>query len=388
MRKESTRRSFLAAGGVALATAIAGCASEDDADPGTNRTTEPTSSTATSTRTTTETTEEAPGRDLPNVARDDRVVYVPAHRDGMRMAGTADAGPYRVMMSYTLLHDFWVLTGQEVSYVRIENGRGMHLMASVWDPEYGQVIPLGSPPVEVRDAASGDVVTEKSLWPMLSQQMGPHFGDNVAFPGEGEYAVRLTLDPVSARQLGDYSGRFTESVTAEFDLPFRYDIMNNIREQFLEESGQQGALEPMETMGRPTGALPEPAALPGRHGGVVRSGDATFAVQVLEPSPAGVDSAAPYLAVSARTPYNRYPLPFMGLRATVTDGSETRFRDTLPAGIHPELGYHYGAAVPDIAMGDDVTLEVGAPPQVARHRGYQTAFMEFEAMTLTLGDGK
>ncbi len=37
-------------------------------------------------------------------------------------------------------------------------------------------------------------------------------------------------------------------------------------------------------------------------------------------------------------------------------------------------------------MGDDVTLSV-APPQVARHRGYQTAFLEFDDTTLTLGDG-
>ncbi|WP_323192258.1 iron transporter [Halostella sp. PRR32] len=375
----ATRRKLLAAGAAAFGTVVAGCLSGGE-DTETERTT----GTGTDgTTPATETTEE----DLPTVeSQDDPMVYVPAHRNGMRMVGMQDAGPYTVAMSYTLLHDFWVLTGQDRSYVRIEDGQGMHLMASVWDSEHGQVVPLGSPPVEVRDTEGGDVITEKSMWPMLSQRMGPHFGDNVSFPDEGEYSVRLTLDPVSARQLGDYRGRFTESVTAEFDLLFRYDIMNNIREEFLDESGQAGALEPMEMSGMPDGQLPEPMDLPGRHAGVATSADAKFAVQLLDATPAGIDSSDPYLAVSARTPYNRYPLPFMGLRATVSDGTERKFRGPLKAGIHPGLGYHYGTPVPALSTNDELLLEVGSPPQIARHRGYQTAFMDFDDMSLALGD--
>ncbi|WP_240452050.1 iron transporter [Halostella salina] len=386
--KETTRRRFIAASGVAVGTGLAGCSTDGEADAPTERTTDTGTDTAT-TRPQTETAE-PPSDDMPETAvdGDDAIVYIPSHRDGMRMAGMTTVGPYAVSMSYTLLHDFWVLTGQESSYVSIESGRGMHLMASVWDPEYGHVVPLGSPTVEVRAAGSGDLVTEKSLWPMLSQQMGPHFGDNVTFPAEGEYTARLTMDPVSARQIGAYHDRFTESVDVSFDLPFRYDIMQNIRERFMENSGDPGALEPMEMGARPTGALPAPADLPGRHVGVAESADATFAVQVLETAPNGVDSSAPYLAISPRTPYNRYPLPFMGLRATVSDGSRQLFQDTVPSAIHHELGYHYGTPVPDLSMGTDLLLEVGAPPQTARHRGYQTAFMRFDDMSIPLTDAE
>lgn len=383
--RDPTRRKFIAASGVALGMGIAGCATGGDA---TRETDTPSETTPGGAESAPEATEEPPENAPPTAtAQDNPLVYVPAHQNGMRMVGMTEAGPYMVAMSYTLLHDFWVLTGQEKSYVRIEDGQGMHLMATVWDPEYNQLIPLGSPLVEVRDAASGEVVTEKSMWPMLSQQMGPHFGDNVSFPSEGEYTVHLSFDPVSARQLGDYRGRFTGSVDVEFDLLFRYNIMNNIREEFADESRQAGALEPMEMSMRPDGTLPEPAALPGEHGGVVESAAAKFVVQVLRRTPAGIDSSDPYLAVSARTPYNQYTLPFMGLRATVANAGE-EVRGPLAAAIHPELGYHYGASVPDLSMGDEVTLEVGAPPQIARHRGYQTAFLEFDDMTLTLGDGK
>ncbi|WP_261385013.1 iron transporter [Haloarcula hispanica] len=381
-RRNPTRRDFIATSGVALGVSVAGCATGDDAADET-----PSEAAPGGTESTPEGTEQGRGNELPTAsAQELPLVHIPAHQDGMRMVGMAEVGPYMVAMSYTLLHDFWILTGKEKSYVQIEDGQGLHLMATVWDPEYNQRIPLGSPPVEVRDAASGDSVTEKSLWPMLSQQMGPHFGDNVAFPEEGEYTVQLSFDPVSARQLGEYRGRFTDAVDAEFDLLFRTDITNNIRERFVDEAGQAGALEPMETDMQPDGRLADAASLPGEHGGIIESGAAEFVVQVLRRAPAGIDSSGPYLAVSARTPYNQYPLPFMGLRATVANAGE-EVREPLKAAIHPELGYHYGAPFPAIAMGDDVTLSVGAPPQVARHRGYQTAFLEFDDTTLTLGDG-
>lgn len=392
--RKPTRRKFLAASGITVVTGVAGCSTDSD-DDRTDRTTgtltratrTTTERRGTPTPTATETTEPPSDSGPQSMLEGNKpIVFVPSIRHGMRLAGIEEVGPYTVSMSYTFAHDFWLLTGRKTSYVAVEPGQVMHLMTTVWDPEYGQVIPLGSPTVEITDAESGDVVTEKSPWPMLSQQMGPHFGDNVALPEEGAYTARVTLNPLSVRQLGEYQERFTESVDLTFDLPFRYTIMNNIREVVVDDSGVPGAFDPMEMASRPVGTVPKPLDLPGQHGGIAESGDATFAVQVLETTPAGIDSSAPYLAISPRTPYNRYPLPAMGLRATVSEGSERLFRDTVSSAIHPELGYHYGTPVPGLSMGDELLLEVGAPPQVARPRGYQTAFMKFDDMSLTLGE--
>ncbi|MEF8829781.1 MAG: hypothetical protein V5A49_12145, partial [Haloarcula sp.] len=82
-----------------------------------------------------------------------------------------------------------------------------------------------------------------------------------------------------------------------------------------------------------------------------------------------------YLAVSARTPYNRVPLPMMSLDGTVDADGETVFDDALTAGVHPELGYHYGAIVETTAQEPSVGVDVVAPPQVSRHEGYETAFL-------------
>jgi arylsulfatase A-like enzyme len=54
--------------------------------------------------------------------------------------------------------------------------------------------------------------------------------------------------------------------------------------------------------------------------------------------------------------------------------------------LDPGLGYHYGAALGDTAVesGDDLTLEVPTPPQVARHEGYETAFVDMAPVEVSL----
>jgi hypothetical protein len=124
-------------------------------------------------------------------------------------------------------------------------------------------------------------------------------------------------------------------------------------------------------------------------------GDAVFAVRVLDAPPegfgdesdangeasaAGDDGA--YLAVSARTPYNRYPLALMSLSATLEGSGGTRFDDQLTETLHPDLGYHYGAVVGDVGSGDSLTLTVDSPPGAARHEGYETAFFDMGSVTV------
>ncbi|MDX1748477.1 MAG: hypothetical protein R3324_21300, partial [Halobacteriales archaeon] len=62
----------------------------------------------------------------------------------------------------------------------------------------------------------------------------------------------------------------------------------------------------------------------------------------------------------------------------------TRFDGPLQATLDPDLGYHYGAAVPSLSSGDSVTVTVDGPPQVARHEGYEMAFLEMPPVTLTV----
>jgi len=91
-----------------------------------------------------------------------------------------------------------------------------------------------------------------------------------------------------------------------------------------------------------------------------------------------------YLAISPRTPYNRYILPQMPLSATLTRDGETVFEGALSAAIGPDRGYHYGAAVDSVEPGDELTVTVDSPPQVSRHEGYETAFRSMADISMTV----
>lgn len=134
----------------------------------------------------------------------------------------------------------------------------------------------------------------------------------------------------------------------------------------------------------PTGHVPAIQSLPGRAIGQANSGDAKFALRTMDQPPKGIDGDGPYLVVSPRTPYNRYPLPFMSPSATVSRGSKTVFDGALPAVIDQNRGYHYGNTLSSLKSGDTVTVSFDAPPQVSRHEGYETAFLTFKSIRTTV----
>ena len=107
---------------------------------------------------------------------------------------------------------------------------------------------------------------------------------------------------------------------------------------------------------------------------VARDGRQTYELGGFAP-PAGIEGEGPYLAISPRTPYNRYPLPFASLSAG--DGEVA----PLTGALDPELGFHYGRVL-EAAPSGPVEVVVDAPPQLARHEGYETAFVEMPSVTL------
>ena len=124
----------------------------------------------------------------------------------------------------------------------------------------------------------------------------------------------------------------------------------------------------------PLSLAPTEAELPGTVRGAAMSNDARLVVTTLDSPPAGVDGDGPYLAVSARTRYNRTVLPAMALSGTLSRDGTTVFDGQLTATLDPKLNYHYGTVVDSVESGDDLTLRPTVQPQTARHEGYETAF--------------
>lgn len=360
-----SRRAFLAAGTAATA-GLAGCFGDDG-----ESTPEVISE------------HEVPGSGAPEVENPPDAVYLPTHEAPVRMLETVRAGEYVLLPHFTTQHQFWLMRGNDDQPALNEpDSPGLHFMFAVWDRETGAMLPvdLGLGMTLRRD---GQRVDRRRPWPMISQRMGFHFGDNVPFVESGTYTIEVSVAPVGARKTGGFSGRFEESATTTFTFEFDREIEAQLvgEIEYLDEErwGEPGALEPMGHGGEMDGGmgpgigLPAPDSYPGTSLGVHTSDGAEFVVRSLSGSRLAEDGD--YLFVSPRTPYNRVPLPDMSLSV------EGDIQGELTQTIDSELGHHYGLPA-DLASGDTFDIVVESPPQVARHRGYETAFLDMQPVTV------
>ena len=304
-----------------------------------------------------------------------KAVYVPTHVEGMKMIGTKRVGRRTVALFYSYPHRFWTVTGSDRQKVDIGRDDAVHLMASVFDAETDTVLPAGSG-VRFTITRDGETVDGRSPWPMLSQNMGFHFGGNVPLDGNGTYTVEVQLGALGLTRTGAFSGAFEESDSVSMTFEFSESTLNEIPYRMLEErKGNHGAVEPME-MKIPLSFAPERAELPGTTIGTGESGDIRFRATGIQ------RDGNTYLAVSPATRFNRYVVPMMALSGTLTRSGETVFEGPLNAGIDPELGYYYAAQVDEITGEETLTVAVDTPPQVSRHEGYETAFFDLPNATV------
>ncbi|GAD51509.1 hypothetical protein MBEHAL_0269 [Halarchaeum acidiphilum MH1-52-1] len=348
-----SRRSFLAASATGAITGLAGCSSLN---------------------LTSDETGDSSGSENATVADRPDAVYYPTHVDGMLLSGVRKANGYACALTYTMPHAFWLVTGERATRAGPTADDEIHVMPVVWDAETGQRLTDLNPVLRFRDG--GRVLTSDAPWPMLAQQMGFHFGDNVALPGGGTYDVTLRVGAPAARHTGALAT--PDSATFDFSLAYSPKELDAISYRTLDQAGERGAVEPMDMTAVPSAALPKPDALPGRLLGTGTAGDAAVVATVLDDATRfGGDDSDVYLAVSPRTPYNRYPLPMAGLDARV-GGTTHDLRETIDG----ELGHHYGAAIGGDVEDAPVTVSVDVPPQVSRHEGYETAFLDTPRVTL------
>lgn len=309
-------------------------------------------------------------------------VYFPTHVEGMASVGTATAGPFRVGLSYSYPHRFWTVSGRSVSRVSIRDADDVHLMATVWDPGTGTAIPEAGVTVEVE--RDGDLVTQEVLYPMLSPVMGVHYGANVDLErGDGRYDVTVSIGGLSIRRTGAFAGRFGDPASGTLRFAYREaDVQDVAFRTTPDRAGEAAAPKPMSMGGMPLGRAPPVEALPGQFLGAERADDAVLATTVLDDADRfGADEEAAYLAVSARTPYNRLTVPAMGLGVEIDRDGDRLATTGLARTLDPDFGYHYGVAVPRIEAGDAVRIVGETSAQVARHEGYETAFQQLSVVT-------
>ncbi|WP_266081037.1 iron transporter [Haladaptatus caseinilyticus] len=324
---------------------------------------------------------ESAWRDPPIVENRPNAVYYPAYIEGMEMYGMGNDGDLHFAMMYSYPHRFWNVTGQSSNKVVVQSDDSLHLMISLWDAKTNAVIPAD---MQVTITKGDTTVDDRAPWPMLSQTMGFHYGDNITLDGNGSYTAEVEVGSIGADRTGELASRLPNGASVAIDFEFDTEQIYDVKYREVgEKRGSRDAIEPMMKK-IPAGRAPDPRSLPGMVVGTKSSGDADFVITVVKESNRFTDEEQSYLAVSPRTPYNRIVLPRMSLSMELVRNGTTVSKGSLAPALDPKLDNHYGTAVEDVRSGDTLRLTVDSPPQLARHDGYETAFMRMPPMEFTI----
>jgi uncharacterized protein involved in high-affinity Fe2+ transport len=103
---------------------------------------------------------------------------------------------------------FVIFNGQKERMVKPPKHTSFHLMVELSDSRSHFPIPYAG--VWATFHRNGKVVYDERQWPMISEYIGPHYGNNVELPGPGHYTISLLISPpVSARHV-EYKNVWTK----------------------------------------------------------------------------------------------------------------------------------------------------------------------------------
>jgi uncharacterized protein involved in high-affinity Fe2+ transport len=95
---------------------------------------------------------------------------------------------------------FVVYDGTSGRMVKPPRNTTFHLMVDLNDARTNVPIPYASVWATIK--RGGELVYDERMWPMISEYMGPHYGNDVSLPGKGTHQLSLLISPpVSARHV-------------------------------------------------------------------------------------------------------------------------------------------------------------------------------------------
>ena len=95
---------------------------------------------------------------------------------------------------------FVIFDGTHERMVKPPRHVSFHLMVKLDDAHSHYPIPYANVWATVRKGSK--LVFDERQWPMLSEYIGPHYGNNVTLPGPGRYQLSLLVSPpVAARHI-------------------------------------------------------------------------------------------------------------------------------------------------------------------------------------------
>jgi uncharacterized protein involved in high-affinity Fe2+ transport len=117
-----------------------------------------------------------------------------------QILGTSDWQGMKISAMAMTAVPFVIFNGTNERMVKPSKTVSFHLMVELSDVRTHYPIPYADVWATIRKA--GKIVFDERQWPMISEYIGPHYGNNVVLPGAGKYQLSLLVSPpVSARHI-------------------------------------------------------------------------------------------------------------------------------------------------------------------------------------------
>ena len=136
----------------------------------------------------------------------------------MQSVGSTTWEGMRISVARAEPSEFMIFQGQDSTrVVEPQPADSVHLMAVLEDAETGERIPYSTVWFTITDD-EGSVVFDDRTWPMLSKNMGTHYGVNVGFPEPGTYNLEVQVGPPISARHPEYMDRWREPFTFELQI--------------------------------------------------------------------------------------------------------------------------------------------------------------------------
>ncbi len=134
----------------------------------------------------------------------------------IKTIGTADWKDMEIQAQEMTPVPFYIDNGTSSREVKPAKNTSFHLMVMLTDRHTGVALPYAN--VWAVITKHGKTVFNERQWPMLSEYMGPHYGNNVALPGPGTYKLTLLVSAPAAAMHIEYANMWsgTHKVTTTF----------------------------------------------------------------------------------------------------------------------------------------------------------------------------
>ena len=138
--------------------------------------------------------------------------------------GSADWQHMKIMAQARTAVPFVVDDGTSEKLVKPSQRTSFHLMVMLSDDRTNYPIPYASVWATVRRGSK--LVFDERQWPMISEYMGPHYGNNVTLPGPRDLPAQPARQPAGVGAAHRVRAHLAQAPSGQLHVPLEPELVN------------------------------------------------------------------------------------------------------------------------------------------------------------------